>query len=323
MATVNIKKQDGSYERVADTQGVLIPQDLRFCSMFRRDVLGGGQGWQMSTTYLQYPLLWNTDAKASGEDWTNGNNITVPETGLYLISYNGTYGMSTQEGVRRTAVYVNGVIYAPGGLRVNCHDVNWNGFSHSFTVRLNKGDNLGLWASTEGATTLLATIWEAWLRATLLQKTAPYIIANKGALVSGGAFQFDADGNGYTENYSTDEIRVGTWVDGKPIYKRTFSRRFTTPGVDTAVILDDRPIFKFLVKYEITFYMDTNTENPTQGDWSSSDNRYLISSDPARRAYIIEVLTYGYILKAMRNIIDERYLNGTYYITAWYTKTTD
>jgi hypothetical protein len=51
----------------------------------------------------------------------------------------------------------------------------------------------------------------------------PYIIANKGALVSGGAFQFDADGHGYTDNYSFDEVKVGTWVDGRDLYKKTFS----------------------------------------------------------------------------------------------------
>jgi hypothetical protein len=56
-----------------------------------------------------------------------------------------------------------------------------------------------------------------------LNALAPYLIANKGALVSGGAFQFDADGNGYTDNYFplNQELQIGTWMDGKPIYQRT------------------------------------------------------------------------------------------------------
>jgi hypothetical protein len=62
----------------------------------------------------------------------------------------------------------------------------------------------------------------AELQIVQLQKSVPDIIANKGALVSGGAFQFDIDGNCYTENYSTDEVKVGKWIDGKPLYQKCY-----------------------------------------------------------------------------------------------------
>jgi hypothetical protein len=56
-----------------------------------------------------------------------------------------------------------------------------------------------------------------------LNALAPYLIANKGALVSGGAFQFDADGNAFTKNYSLTEFICGIWIDGSPIYRKTVS----------------------------------------------------------------------------------------------------
>jgi hypothetical protein len=159
---------------------------------------------------------------------------------------------------------------------------------------------------------------------TKLSQLTPYIVANKGALVSGGAFQFDDDGNGYTMNYPPigEEWVVGKWIDGKPIYKRTFEQRFSTPGVDTAVMLSTTGDAKHIVRYEVVFYWDTIPDSD-QGDWSSSDNKYHISSDPARQAFILEVTTAQHNIRLMRNILDERYLNVTHYITVWYTKTTD
>lgn len=45
-------------------------------------------------------------------------------------------------------------------------------------------------------------------------------------------------GSGGLEVYSTEETRIGTWIDGKPLYRRVYS--LTTPSVaGTAWVLDD------------------------------------------------------------------------------------
>ena len=36
--------------------------------------------------------------------------------------------------------------------------------------------------------------------------------------------------------YSTSEIKVGTWIDGKPIYRKVFS--FTTPTGNTDYVIN-------------------------------------------------------------------------------------
>ena len=64
-----------------------------------------------------------------------------------------------------------------------------------------------------------------------IKKTSQYI--EGGASLSN--VYGTSDSNGYTQEYinslhtySTDEIRVGTWVNGKPIYKKTFN--FNVPA---------------------------------------------------------------------------------------------
>jgi hypothetical protein len=58
-------------------------------------------------------------------------------------------------------------------------------------------------------------------------QTIPPMISGRGALVSGGAFQFDADGNGFTDNFSEAETQVGWYTrangEKKPIYRRAFT----------------------------------------------------------------------------------------------------
>jgi hypothetical protein len=95
------------------------------------------------------------------------------------------------------------------------------------------------------------------IRITQLAVLNPYLIANKGALVSGGAFQFDEEGNCYTENYSTDEVRAGTWIDGKPIYKKTWYRGNMAFADSNAVLFlsfpEDTPWMERIVNHEMTF----------------------------------------------------------------------
>lgn len=72
-----------------------------------------------------------------------------------------------------------------------------------------------------------------------IKKTSQYI--EDGASLSN--VYGESDENGYTQEYinnlhtySTDEIRIGTWIDGKPLYRKVYN--FSTPSsadVDTVI----------------------------------------------------------------------------------------
>lgn len=59
-----------------------------------------------------------------------------------------------------------------------------------------------------------------------------------GAWIVRGSRNIDADSKfpfGNADIYSTEEVRIGTWTDGKPLYRRVFS--FTTPSRNTNTII--------------------------------------------------------------------------------------
>ena len=39
--------------------------------------------------------------------------------------------------------------------------------------------------------------------------------------------------------YSTEEVRVGTWIDGKPLYRRTFTKTYYEIGIVNDVLLEN------------------------------------------------------------------------------------
>jgi hypothetical protein len=93
------------------------------------------------------------------------------------------------------------------------------------------------------------------------QMLAP-IIAGQGALVSGGAFQFDADGQGYTENYFETEVQVGwyTRADGKkkPVYSRMYISTTQSAAANTY--------------YDETLAWGVETILNAAGAWQTSTN---------------------------------------------------
>ena len=59
-------------------------------------------------------------------------------------------------------------------------------------------------------------------------------------------------GGSASDDYSTTEQVIGTWIDGKPIYRKTFEVNFHTNGqvwVDTGCVIND---IETLVDYKIT-----------------------------------------------------------------------
>lgn len=55
-------------------------------------------------------------------------------------------------------------------------------------------------------------------------------------VISDGGDGGDSGGGSAEEVYSTEERRIGTWIDGKPLYRKTFSA--TTPPGEYGLIAD-------------------------------------------------------------------------------------
>jgi hypothetical protein len=149
---------------------------------------------------------------------------------------------------------------------------------------------------------------------TKISKLSPDIIANKGALVSGGSFQFDEDGHGFTKNYFDTETAVGWWRDGRPVYARTFQKTFSATG-PVLDILDNSGNIDLIVDENIT-YKDSSP-------WSVTGKIYYGGADYSKLAYIVQVTSNGNNINVWRNVVDSGYLDGVFYITAYYVKTTD
>ena len=131
------------------------------------------------------------------------------------------------------------------------------------------------------------------------------IVEYDGTIVPDGYEEVEDKG----EIYSTEEQIVGTWIDGKPIYKKTINFTTTAVGKHTIThnISDLENVIKVegFSKYSTTFYilpMSSAFDNVT--------------------AYSISIQDIG--LKALDFFVGTA-IKGTVvtYLTMYYTKTTD
>ena len=105
------------------------------------------------------------------------------------------------------------------------------------------------------------------------------------------------------ETYSTSETRVGTWIDGKPIYRKTF----TIPSFS---------INEISVNTGLTTI--SNIVN-WKGCFKRADINCLYSIDNA----LMDEWRFNYNTGIMIFKTNNRYATFTGYITIEYTKTTD
>jgi hypothetical protein len=110
-------------------------------------------------------------------------------------------------------------------------------------------------------------------------------------------------------------------VNRKPIYVRTFERNYTTYNTNTSAtgtseILSDDNNIEMIVDQEVIFVHNGNT-------WSVNGQVYYGSADYDGLSYVMQITSNGNDIHLWRNIYDVGYTAGTFYLTAYYTKTTD
>ncbi|MDR1533392.1 MAG: hypothetical protein LBS62_14630 [Clostridiales bacterium] len=270
-----IKGENDVYTPIADTQGLLIPSTPKHIELIGTLVDGYHTAGQV---YLN-PFSWEYSPTSdrsipihfSGAHPNSGNPfLHFDEPGLYEITLiNRTFSNSAAYPEARIGKWViSGYIsetptLANSGITSDgvSSTVKTNVFPKNFFFSFDAKDSdycvciSGEYNAASYAAVTNNVIVE--IRITQVAVNSPYLVANKGALVSGGAFQFDTDGNGYTENYSTEEIKVGTWVDGKPIYKKTWYRDNVEFASDAAILFISFPEattwIERIIRYDMTF----------------------------------------------------------------------
>jgi hypothetical protein len=111
--------------------------------------------------------------------------------------------------------------------------------------------------------------------------------------------------------YSTEEQVIGEWIDGKPIYQRTYLITVPTKGNRTALVTSS--VFDKIVKTEVSVYKISGAHTFRYGG-SSSYNAGANSI----AVYVEDSTVY------MDNLSSTDYYGGgNAYVTLQYTKTTD
>ena len=207
---------------------------------------------------------------------TYGVTYTVPYTGYYLCS------------IHFSAI-ASGIIILieANGSNVWRLYVTNSDMHASFLLAANVGDELkcGIWTNTTQTINRQASTIR-YIPPRLIQKDLPVIVEKNGS-------------------YSQDEVKTfDTWVDGKPIYKKTISWVTIAITADTAVNtgLDAKilfPDFKRLVRVEVSEDRTTLTQTPLFAmTWHSNGAIHLLSGTSWSAGY-------------------------TLFFTCYYTKTTD
>ncbi len=115
---------------------------------------------------------------------------------------------------------------------------------------------------------------------------------------------FEPDNRG--DEYSTEEIRIGTWIDGKPVYRKAFVLdNYTMPDISKAVNIDIAAMdVGILLRGRPVFVYSGGS----------------IPLDSSMGAIFYEAGTGGF--RFVQNYTSKRH-TGTLYVTLEYTKTTD
>jgi hypothetical protein len=152
----------------------------------------------------------------SGNQELTYTRYTVSADGLYLLRFG--VQVNNTANINTGLYYLNGVIKFDS-IQADGVTATKN-ISYSKIIILSEGDTVGLGLQCSGVNTV-----EAFCNVEVVQLYAlsPYIIANKGALVSGKSFQFDTDGNGFTSNYPPvgEDWKVGTDGNGNEVRRTT------------------------------------------------------------------------------------------------------
>jgi hypothetical protein len=298
MAREYIKSEGGTLVPIGNTQGLLIPISARGCI---------GQ----NTTPYDVPSGSYTPQYTfgTGEDWISAGGIKVPKTGWYQVSYNMVANGSGTERVTIYNLTKNGVAQPQATELTTNSAGDWSGYANSTLVFCNENDILRFTLSMYSGTNL--HFQSSRLCVVLVEQQVPDLVANKGALVSGGAFQFDADGHGFTKNYFDTETVVGRWRDGRPVYARTFQKTFSATG-PVMDVLDSCGNIDLIVGQDVTYR--------SVSAWSVNGQIYYGGADPSNLAYIMEVTSNNYNINVWRNVVNSGYLGGVFYITAFYVK---
>jgi hypothetical protein len=222
---------------VADSQGLLTPAPVRYTRFKPSNIVAP----DASQSYFVTPTPAQC-AAGGGEDWNNGtSNFYVPRAGIYTVSlpaFNVTNNI-TAITAQVTAYSTSGAIDSKSVLIGTLVDnaAVWQARDISVYVPEGGRIRLALFTYQVPGNILFDVSAVGGIFTIYLNEVAvPYIVANKGALVSSDAYggvKIADDGTmGVNGGYSTVEVDTGeTWVNGKPIYKRSFA---VTPGVSLA-----------------------------------------------------------------------------------------
>jgi len=99
--------------------------------------------------------------------------------------------------------------------------------------------------------------------------------------------------------YSTDEVKIGTWIDGKNLYKRTLVYTYSgVTSLNETINPNLSPNIDTVVKFEANFINSTkqnaNATGSSFGVWFNSPTILRISSESwdSSKTYIIYIHTY-------------------------------
>lgn len=110
--------------------------------------------------------------------------------------------------------------------------------------------------------------------------------------------------------YSTNETVVGTWIDNKPIYKRTFVGNSGSARTNATVTIAENQTIDVLIF----------TEGAYQNKTASSKSYQSLGSDTSALVYDTEGSNANKVIFFINNSSSASF---DYYITLYYTKTTD
>lgn len=226
----------------------------------------------------------------------------INEDGLYKPVYQRTFSFTSPSTVNTKLVVVSSdILHAEELIGLSGWVLSANGFSYlfgaegSYYLLALSSEALVAQISNVGYANQPATATIQWIKTTdSWSDTKPII-----------------DGGSSEEIYTTEERRIGTWIDGKPLYRLSIETTVENPGTASAIM-------ELPAEAEVKMF---------QGFAKRVDNGAIYSlpnTEPNDVGHNISCYyEYSKIMVWAGSEVATRLKNGKFWAIAEYTKTTD
>ena len=227
---INSENLNGNFDELGVKVGTSVDNNYRVNVLHSKNLLNytipSTTNWGVTTSMSDGKLILDGTTTGVGDIYNNPKNALLLKAGTYTISatkISGTY----QKNNKDTAIYIG----KAGDKTILFNLTSSNDYSGTRTIKLTEDTLIYLNIYTNGSGMVLTNL-VVGLQIERGSTATDFEIPVTPSINVDGETIYT---KGQNEVYSTAEQRIGTWIDGKPIYRQVIQGTTASSNLSTAI----------------------------------------------------------------------------------------